>query len=126
MNLNSHIIKLSGSAEISEPLELGKRYAVGVEVGITDERKIDNENQTFDLEFKAKLIRAEIKTSTGTIKTKDNTHESRKTRYAIIASKNNYPEYSEMEEESWYKLVQGNIRHYLPEIIEMIWKSAKQ
>lgn len=115
MNLNSHILKLTGSAELSAPLELGKRYAIGIEVGITDERKIDNEDQTFNLEYKAKLIRAEIKTEMGTLKTKDKTRESVKTRYAILASKNQIK--PEMDEDEFYAVVQRSIRAQLPEIL---------
>jgi len=126
MELNEYILKLHGSAPIEKPLELGKRYAVGMEIGIVDENKTDNENGSYDHEFKGRLIRAEIHTDLGHIlKTRDKTRESAKTRYAILVSKSNYPDYEKMEEESYYKMVQGGIRHFLPEIIEMIRKSAK-
>jgi hypothetical protein len=118
MLLNSHILKLTGSAEMSGPLELGKRYAVGIEVGITDERKVDNEDQTFNLEYKAKLIRAEIKTDLGLIKTKDKTRESVKTRYAILACKNEVA--PEMDDEQFYALVQKTIRMHLPETMNLL------
>ena len=38
MNLNSNILKLTGSAEIDQPSEIGKRYAVGTEIGAAGNR----------------------------------------------------------------------------------------
>lgn len=120
MNLNSHIIKFSGAAELSGSLDIGNRYAVGVEVAITDERKIDNEDGTFDLEYKAKLIRAQVHTKEGKLDTKDKTHESVKTRRMIMAIKNEYR--PDMDETEWYVLVQKGIRANMPEIINQILK----
>ena len=120
MNLNSHILKLSGSAELSGALEIGNRYAVGVEVGITYERKIDNGDGTFDLEYKARLIRAQVHTKEGKLDTKDKTSESVKTRRMIMAMKNDYR--PDMDDEIWYVLIQKGIRAAMPEIINNILK----
>jgi hypothetical protein len=119
MNLNSNILKITGSAEIEAPLEIGKRYAVGMEIGITDERKVDNEDGTFDVEFKGKMIRAQVKKENGEIiKTKDNTAQSVKTRMAILAVKSEFR--PEMDDDSFYNLVQGGIRHDLREVVRRI------
>lgn len=115
MNLNSHILKLSGSAELSAPLELATRYAIGAEVSITDERKVDNEDGSYDIEYKAKLVRAQIHTKEGRLDTKDKTHESVKTRRAIMVIRNDYRQ--DMDDEFWYAMVQKSIRAHLPEII---------
>ncbi len=116
MELNEYVLKLIGSASIDQPLELGRRYACGIEFGITDEKKRDNENNTFDLEYKAKLIRAQIKADNGVmIKTKDKTAQSVKTRLAILNRKDFYK--PEMDEDSFYNLVQGYIRHNIDNII---------
>jgi hypothetical protein len=120
MNLNSHVLKLTGSAELPEGLAIGTHYAVGIEVAITDERKVDNEDGTFDLEYKARLIRAKVQKETGFVLTKDKSRQSTKTRYAILAIKNNYR--PEMDDDSWYNLIQGGIRHDLPSIINNILK----
>ena len=121
MQLNSHIIKFSGSAELSGPLELSTRYAIGAEVSITDERKVDNEDGTFDLEYKAKLIRAQVHTKEGRLDTKDRTRESVKTRRMIMAIKNDYYR-PEMDDEAFYVLIQGGIRHHMQEIVNLILK----
>jgi hypothetical protein len=118
MNLNSHIIKFSGSAELSGPLEIATRYAIGAEVAITDERKVDLENGTFDLEYKARLVRAQVHTKEGRLDTKDKTHESVKTRRIIMAMKNEYR--PDMDDEEWYVMVQKGIRAKMPEIINQI------
>lgn len=119
MNLNEYILKVTGSASIDQPLEIGKRYACGIEFGITDERKIDREDGTYDVEFKGKLIRAQVKKENGEIvKTKDKTAQSVKTRLAILACKNEFR--PEMDDDSWYNLVQGGIRHSLRDIISNI------
>lgn len=124
MNLNENILRVTGSAPIDGPLELAKTYAVGMEIAVTDERKVSNEDGTFDLEFKGKLVRAQIKTSTGEIvKTKDTRSQSTKTRYAIIASKGEFK--PDMDDDAWYNFVQGGIRHNLRDIIINILKDAK-
>jgi hypothetical protein len=87
-----------------------------MEIGITDERKVDNEDGTVDLEFKGKLIRAQVKKENGEIiKTKDKTAQSVKTRLAILAVKTEFR--PEMDDDSFYNLVQGGIRHDLRNIV---------
>lgn len=120
MELNSRYLKLTGAAEIEAALELGKNYAFAGEVSITDEKKKNNEDGSFDLEYKARLVRAAVETSTGRVYTKDRKHQSTKTRFAIIAAKNNYR--PEMDDEDFYILIQQGIRTHLAEIINLILK----
>lgn len=120
MNLNERILKLTGSASLEGELEIGKNYAIGAEVCIADENKRDNQDGTYDLEYKARLVRAKVDTATGRIYTKDKKHQSTKTRFAIIASKNNYK--PDLDDEVYYELVQQGIRSHLAEILNIILK----
>lgn len=121
MNLNTRYLKLTGQAELPSDLEIGKNYALGGEVSITDEKKRTNEDGTYDLEYKARLVRAAVDTATGRVYTKDKKHQSAKTRFAIIANKHNYK--PEMDDEDFYNLIQQGIRSRLPEIINLILKA---
>lgn len=51
----------------------------------------------------------------GTLKTKDKTRQSAKTRYAILATKNDYR--PEQPDEDYYEAVSTLIRAHLPEIL---------
>ncbi len=111
MNLNERIIKLTGSAPIGEgELTLGTNYAAGVELSITDESKVDNQDGSYDVVYKARLVRAKVDTATGKVYTKDKKHQSTKTRFAIIATKNNYK--PEMDDEDFYMLIQQGVRSH--------------
>ena len=120
MNLNEYIIKVSGSAPIEGPLEIGKSFAVGAEFAVSNEDKVSNEDGTYDVVFKAKLVRAQIKTDLGVVKTKDTRSQSTKTRGMILAVQSEFM--PDMDPEAWYNLVQGGIRHNLREIIKTIIK----
>jgi len=122
MNLNEIQLKVSGSTSIDQPLELGRSYAVGAEFSISDEGKVSNEDGSYDLVFKAKLVRAQIKTDLGSIKTKDKSSQSVKTRRAILGVKSEL--LPDMEDDSFYNLIQGGIRHDILNIATNIIKSA--
>jgi hypothetical protein len=119
MTPNEIIIKLSGSASIDQPLQLGHSYTAGIEFSVSNEDHSNNDDGTYDEIFRAKLIRAIIQTETGKIQTKDKTHQSQKLRLAIIRSK---PADSPLDEEAYYNAVMGSIRHYLDQIIDLINK----
>lgn len=121
MNLNSNILRLSGSAEISAPLEIGKRYAVGMEVGIKKAEQDDNENGTFDMVYKAVLIRAEIKNETGTIKTKDKNSQSQKLQ-AQIKLKAREEGKDEQVEYAHYMIL---LRHFWPQVKDYLEQLRK-
>lgn len=123
MELNENVLKLSGKASIDGELELGKTYAVGIEIGITNEGKDDLENGTYDRVFKGKLIRAVIQTVTGDIKTKEKNSQSSKLRLAIMRRK---PSDSSLDDEAWYQYILGGIRHNLEEVIDLVQKRDQE
>ena len=117
MDINSHVLKLSGTAEIEAPLEHAKTYAVGIEIEVEDGGLKNNQDGTHDKIWKGRLIRAVIQTATRKIYTKDTGSQSQKLRRAI---RKLTPE--GMEEDAFYNYVMGGIRHNIDSIIDLIEK----
>lgn len=119
MELNENILKLTGSAFIESPLEVGKKYAVGVEIAIPKGgQMVDNEDGTYDLEFTGKLVRAEIKTETGVIRTKDKSKTSQKNKAWAIKFAQEHE--VGMSPEGFYDYFFGNVRHFGEEVYQLI------
>jgi hypothetical protein len=119
LTLNENVLKITGKASLEREVELNKRYAVGLLMDVTDDNNHNNEDGTFDRIFTGKLVRAEIKGERGeTIRTKDTTKQSVKLRLSILRAKAN----PDMEDNAWYEMIMGGIRHRLPEIIDQIIK----
>lgn len=123
MQLNENVLKLSGKASIDGELELGKTYAVGIEIGITNEDRVNNEDGSFDRVFKGKLIKAQIHTETGKIRTKEKNSQSSKLRLAIMRRK---PADSPLEDEAWYQYILGGIRFNLDQVIDLVQKRDQE
>jgi hypothetical protein len=54
MTINEHILKISGSSNLPEGLEIDKRYLVSIEVDCTDTVDRSNQNGTINREYKCK------------------------------------------------------------------------
>lgn len=54
MNINEHILKISGSSNLPSGLEMDKRYLVSIEVDCTDIVDRSNQNGTLNREYKCK------------------------------------------------------------------------
>ena len=79
--INSHILRISGSVEIPKGLVSGHNYDVHISGAVPKIEMVDNENQTFDVIYKMKPIRVDIVTETGeTLKAKDPRRQSELTR----------------------------------------------
>lgn len=89
--INARWIKLTGKANIPEELQIGKSYSIANNVEITQEQKINNQDGTFDVVYKAEVLTTEILKDNGqTIKAKDTRQNSvkiRKVLFAIWSSK---------------------------------------
>lgn len=84
--VNSHILKISGSVEVSKALTSGYNYKVTIEGAVPKIEMVDNENGTFDVIYKMKPIRVEVVTETGeTLKAKDPRSNSEKMRAQVRA-----------------------------------------
>jgi hypothetical protein len=117
--ISSHILKLSGSGELDGPLEHSKTFAIGAEISVEDGGLRDNQDRTHDKIWRGKLIRAQVHTQTGEVRTKDKSSQSVKLRRAILAHR---PNDSPLDEDAWYEYCMGAIRHYIEPILDLIQK----
>jgi hypothetical protein len=95
METNSYFIKLSGKANIPSELIIGENYKIEADCSITEDRRNDNHDGTFDITYKAEPMTVEIKTSNGkTIKARDPRKNSQKIRNFLwkVWSQNGYVE----------------------------------
>lgn len=121
IEINDHVLKFSGKVSLPSGLEHGKLYAAGIEFECKDDGLKNNQDGTHDKIFRAKVIRAEIKSETGTVKSKDTTSQSQKLQKAILFGLK--PMVSpDSNDEVFYQQVMGGIRHFLPEIYSYIQK----
>ncbi len=75
--INEHILKLTGKVTLPKPLGLSKRYWVRVEGDVTESRDIDNQDGTFNREFKFEPQTVEVENDKGeriATKTKSKMH----------------------------------------------------
>lgn len=81
---NSYFIKLTGKANIPEPLELGAGYKVLLDGEVVKEEKNNNQNGTHDLVYKFLPALCEIEKEYGkVIKAKDMRSRSSQLRRAL-------------------------------------------
>ena len=55
MELNERIIKITGSANIVDELEISHDYDITLKCNCINENKIDNQNGTYDMIYKLKI-----------------------------------------------------------------------
>ena len=80
-NFDSYAIRLSGKAELPEPLSIGSNYLVKLEGSITEETIIDNDDGSKTHLFKFKPVLVETATPQGkTIKARDMRSRSQQLR----------------------------------------------
>lgn len=115
MNINEHILKLTGKATLGSELELAHNYKVLIDGEITSVTDSHNQDGTADRIYKFEPILCEIKKDNGeVIKTKDTRSRStmlRKVIYAIWMQNN-----SAMNSEDYYNkvmsLIIGNVEDF--------------
>lgn len=79
--INEHIVKLSGKANIPSELEMGNNYKLSIDGEITAITESNNDDGTYDRYYKFVPILCSILKDNGeTIKAKDNRRNSQKIR----------------------------------------------
>lgn len=110
--MNSHTLKINGTAELPTTLEMGHDYIVAGKLSVTSIEKIDQENGEFEFCHKSKLHSIELVNKIGaTVKGKAKGSQSQKLRWKIMEKQNT---------EEFYKLIMGKIIDNLDEILEML------
>jgi hypothetical protein len=117
--MNDLYLKLTGSVNIPEELEIRKTYHVSIEGTVISKLIQDNEDNSESVYYKFSPTLVEILKPTGEIiKAKDKRKDSQLTRLAIRGYHldNNLQE----DEEDFYHRVQVAIRHNLDSIIKFL------
>lgn len=115
--MNSHAIKLTGKYKIAEPLDIDNSYNTSLLVSITGISKHSQENGEFEFVYHAKPEYGEVGKSNGKIlKMQDKKKQSVKLRQQLgfIAKDRG------LDENEFYENTMVKIRHYLPEILDLI------
>jgi hypothetical protein len=113
---NSHVIKISNSAEIPEPIELDHTYQILLEGDCKDIKKSSNDDGSHTYTYNVKLLTAEIEDSRGrTLKIKDKKRQSQKLRQQIEFTR--IESGSPLSSEEYYDKVMTAVRHNLQAII---------
>lgn len=115
--MNSHAIKVNGKFEIAEPLEIDHSYNIELRADITAISKNSQENGEFEFIYHAKPEIGGIEMDNGKmLKMQDKKKQSVKLRQQLgfIAKDRG------LDEQKFYEETLTKIRHYLPEILDLI------
>lgn len=119
---NSHIVRITGTAEASHVLEFGQEYRLNLTAQVNKISKDDNEDGTYDFVYSLKLIACELVDAQGkATKLKDKSKSSVKMRRAIEALRLSYAPTEDSEE--FYKRAMGAMTDF--ENLEPYLKSLK-
>ena len=114
--MDNHVLKIVGTSELMQPLDMKTEYLFSVKAVINKISKEDNEDGTFTYTYPAKQISVEVLKKTGEIiKTKDFTKQSQRMRLAIDNLR-----LEGVDKEIFYQDTMNQIRQFLPEILEFI------
>lgn len=119
MELNENIIKFNGACSLPQSLDLDGDYAAGIKFNVTSAERKKNDDGTYDLIHKGRLVEIIISDKLGNkIYSKDKTKNSVKLRFAILSLKDQFA--PQMEDEAFYNLVMGKLTWHLPTLIETL------
>ncbi len=114
--INSHILKFTGKAELPQEITIGHNYHVSAEGSVTTVSESDNEDGTHNRTYTFKPVRIELLTEKGEmLKLKDNRSNSTLIRQLIYKRWVNAA--SNMNFESYYDIVCHNIMSSIDDII---------
>lgn len=119
MDINSHILKISGNAELPSELKLGDNYRVTIEGTVVKSQDSDNHNGTFDRQYTLKPVFVELIDNKGeSIKARDTRSESQ--LFRGLLKKKWIEKNLDIEFETFYSLVYKRLYKYLDAIINEI------
>ena len=72
LNINSHVLRLTGRAELPKEIDIGHNYHISLEGSIPKTELHDNENGTYNKVYTFKPVKVELLTDKGeTLKLRD-------------------------------------------------------
>lgn len=118
MEINSHILKLTGRAELPKELEISANYHISLEGAITQATKSDNDDGTCNMIYTFKPVRVEVLNHLGErIKAKDTRQKSQLLRARLWKQWTNSK--SEKSFDDYYDHLMNNLIIHVEEISEM-------
>src|SRR6266481_9158826 len=109
--MNSHILKIVGQSELTEPLEFDHDYLISINATITGISKKSDDQGGIIFTYKANQRTCEVLKSNGQVlKGKDKSKQSQKLRIAILGYQQS--DNPEIDDELYYNEIMGSIRHF--------------
>ena len=120
--INSHILKLSGKAELPSTISIGHNYKILSEGSVTKEELHDNEDGSFNKVYTFRPVTIEIQTDKGeSLKLKDTRSASQLLRGRLWKQWQNAK--SNLSFDDWYQKLMFNLITHAEEIAEMYSES---
>lgn len=119
LTINSHILRLSGKAELPEEIQPGHNYHVSIEGSIPKVELHDNENGTWDKIYTFKSVKIDILDPLGkTLVLKDTRSQSQLFR-AKLRHIYNFDQNISVDFDTFYKNIMSNLIENAAEVAEM-------
>lgn len=116
--VSSHILKLTGKAELPSEVEMGHNYGVALSGSITATSLSDNEDGTFTKTYTFKPVKVEMLTPQGErLKLKDTRSKSQLFRARCWTVWKNGDGAEDFD--AFYERLMNNLIQMAPEIVEM-------
>jgi hypothetical protein len=119
LTINSHILKLSGKAELPKEITPGHNYHVAIDGSIPKVELHDNENGTWDKVYTFKPVKIDVLDPLGeTLILKDTRSQSQLFR-AKLRHIYNFDKNITVDFDTFYKNIMGNLIENAAEVAEM-------
>lgn len=118
MEINSHILKLIGKAELPQEIDIGHNYHISIEGSIPKTELHDNENGSYNRVYTFKAIKIELLTEKGEVlKLKDTRSMSQLFRAHMWKMWQGAK--TELSFDDWYNILMQRLIQNAQEIAEM-------
>ncbi len=116
--INSHILKLTGRAELPQAIETGHNYHIAIEGSIPKVEIHDQEDGTFNRVYTFRAIKVDVLTPQGkTLKLKDTRSLSQLFRARLW--KKHLESKTELPFDKWYELLMQRMIQQVDEVAEL-------
>lgn len=121
--INSHILRVSGKAELPEAVEIGHNYHLSVSGSVVSVTESDNEDGTVNRTYTFRPVKIDLLNAQGrTIQLKDARTKSQ--LFRACAWKAWKDSKSDLSAERYYDELMANLIKYAPEVVEMYGPSS--